>query len=586
MSDAGTGPAVAPQPQTGIEGFWGAARALDEARRWIDVGQPVRAEELCRQILRAQPTHPDALHLLGSLLLGRQPLDLAEALLRRAVEVNPLVPAYHVDLGRAYRIQGMPDEALASFQRAYALSPDPGLRIKMALLLPVVAKSRNDLLAWRARLEREIDALTADRVTLDDPIAQGGLPAFHLAYHGLSDRHLQEKLARFYLTACPSLAWTAPHCRPGDRRSPHGERFRIGFASALFRFHTIAKVTQGIIEKLARDRFHVTVFEYGSLDDWSQRIAERADHSVQLTGSLAEMRQAIAREQLDLLFYPDIGMNPVTYFLAFARLAPVQCVSWGHPETTGIPGIDYYLSSVDLEPEGSAAEYSERLATLDHLPTYYYRPAVPADELGHQRFRFDDRRRLYVYPQMLFKLHPDFDPILGDILRRDPGGNLIVLDGTEQRESHLATLFRERFARVNPDVADRLVVRPFLNGADFLRLLAVADVLLDPPYFGGGNTTLEALAVGTPIVTWPGPFARGRTTFACFRRMGIMDGVVSTLDDYAERAVRIATDRGWRDGIRDRILARNTVIYEDSGAIREIETFFAQAIATRQNTSY
>ncbi len=40
---------------------------------------------------------------------------------------------------------------------------------------------------------------------------------------------------------------------------------------------------------------------------------------------------------LDILFYPDLGMTPLTYFLAFARLAPVQCVSWGHPVTTGIP---------------------------------------------------------------------------------------------------------------------------------------------------------------------------------------------------------------------------------------------------------
>ena len=38
-------------------------------------------------------------------------------------------------------------------------------------------------------------------------------------------------------------------------------------------------------------------------------------------------------------------MSPITYFLAYARLAPIQITSWGQTETTGIDTIDYFLSS-------------------------------------------------------------------------------------------------------------------------------------------------------------------------------------------------------------------------------------------------
>lgn len=39
---------------------------------------------------------------------------------------------------------------------------------------------------------------------------------------------------------------------------------------------------------------------------------------------LDKARAAVAREELDILVYPDVGMESLTYLMAFARLAPVQ----------------------------------------------------------------------------------------------------------------------------------------------------------------------------------------------------------------------------------------------------------------------
>ena len=69
---------------------------------------------------------------------------------------------------------------------------------------------------------------------------------------------------------------------------------------------------------------------------------------------LKQAQELIAAYEPDILYYPDIGMEPVSYFLAFARLAPVQCACWGHPVTSGIPNIDYFLSWSIHEPAGSA----------------------------------------------------------------------------------------------------------------------------------------------------------------------------------------------------------------------------------------
>ena len=91
-----------------------------------------------------------------------------------------------------------------------------------------------------------------------------------------------------------------------------------------------------------------------------------------------------------------------------------------------------------------------------------------------------------------------------------------------------------RLTRAAPDVAPRIVLLPALNRTDFVALLAASDVMLDPLHYSGGNTSLEAFSVGTPIVTWPGAFMRGRHTHGFYRLMGLDDCVA-----------RDAADSGW-----------------------------------------
>lgn len=67
--------------------------------------------------------------------------------------------------------------------------------------------------------------------------------------------------------------------------------------------------------------------------------------TLKITDRLLEAQARIAELELDVLVYLDIGMEPMSYFLGLARLARAQCVLPGHPVTTGISTIDYFLSS-------------------------------------------------------------------------------------------------------------------------------------------------------------------------------------------------------------------------------------------------
>jgi predicted O-linked N-acetylglucosamine transferase (SPINDLY family) len=288
------------------------------------------------------------------------------------------------------------------------------------------------------------------------------------------------------------------------------------------------------------------------------------------------MRSRIAALNLDVLMLADVGMNTTTYTLAFSRMAPVQCVTWGHPVTTGNASVDYFISSELLETPEADAHYSERLVRLSNLGTYYYRPDPPPLSRTREYFGLDPARHVYLCPQTLFKLHPEFDPLVAEILRRDPLGDLVLLEG---RHAAWTQLVRERFARTMPDVAERVRFLPPWPRGDFMHLNRLADVSLDTLHFGGGNTTYEALAVGTPVVTLPGPFMRSRIALALYRKMNLLDCVAQSAEQYVELAVRLGTDPDARRDMSQRIEKASGALFEDPAEVREFERFLPWAAA-------
>jgi predicted O-linked N-acetylglucosamine transferase (SPINDLY family) len=265
-------------------------------------------------------------------------------------------------------------------------------------------------------------------------------------------------------------------------------------------------------------------------------------------------------------------MDALTYTLAFSRMAPIQCATWGHPVTTGSPTMDYFVSSELLEVTHADTHYTEKLIRLPSLGTYYYRPRITEAIKSRRDLGLSDNRNLYVCPQTLFKFHPEFDEILAQILRRDPRGELVLIEG---RTANWTRLLRDRFARVMPDVAERVRWLPVLANQDFLQLLKVADAVLDPPHFGGGNSSYEALAVGAPVVTLPGEYLRSRITRALYAKMEITDLIADSHEQYVALALRLATDADFRTGIAHGISNHSQRLFEDVCEIGDLANALA-----------
>ncbi|HEC14118.1 MAG TPA: hypothetical protein ENI72_00025 [Rhodospirillales bacterium] len=525
--------------------------------------------ERLRSALKERPNDAGLLAGLGKLLRVAGNTEKAKRRLSLAIALDPTQIEPLLVLGNTHLRECETNRALACFGLAQTYSPQDWLRFKMAVSIPPLVQSLAHIAVLREGLGRALGALSKLSLRVKNP-PYDGASLFYLAYYGQDDKSLYEAFANLHLRFDPDLAGVAPHCikpRPRDDEP----RIKVGFISTFFYEHSIGRLTRGIIEGLDREKFHVTVVMVSHAKDaLTDIIARSADRALEIPRDLDRARLVVAKEELDVIVYPDIGMDSLTYCLACARLAPVQCLTWGHPVTSGIPSLDYFVSAEDLETEGSEDHYSEALYKLKCLGTYYYRPESPKKK-KRSDFGLKGSPHYYFVPQYLFKIHPEFDLLIAAILDGDPKGRVLFIDGIEGAWKNF---LRARFQKTIPGVADRIDFTPWRPQRDFLALMANTTVVLDIPHFNGGNTTIEAFFAGVPVVTMPTRFARGRFSAAIMKQIGLDECIAETPKDYVDLAVRIGTDLKYRKSLRAKIRKRIDGIFENDEAIREWERFF------------
>jgi predicted O-linked N-acetylglucosamine transferase (SPINDLY family)/MoaA/NifB/PqqE/SkfB family radical SAM enzyme len=491
----------------------------------------------------------------------------------------------HPDLLRAanlLRIGGRQELTIDLLQARLARQPnDLGARLTLAMArLAVVHRSQQDIAGRRAAYTEDLSALSAlTEVAEDQARAQGAAQVgtakpFYLAYQGQDDRDLQLMYGAIVSRLMAST-------RPVPKFAPPSTgRFRVGFATAYFHLHSVSKLFGGWITELDRQRFEIFGYHLGEGEDaTSMALAAGCAHFRRGPRNDDAWAQAIAEDGLHALIYPEIGMHPAAVRLAARRLAPLQCVAWGHPVTTGLPELDVFLSSALMEPPDGADHYTERLVTLPNLSICYTPMAAGKGGVSRAGLGFSERDIVYLCCQSLFKYHPHDDRLLADIAAQVPGARFVFIGDINQNSG--AACLRDRlcaaFATARLDAQHHLrFVRP-VAADDFPSLLSSCDVYLDSLGWSGGNTTLEALCCDLPVVTMPGRFMRGRHSTAILRMMGMEAWIATTPVEYVAKAVALA-DPKTRGGARLDIQRNKHRLFRDLTPIRALETFLAQEI--------
>lgn len=540
------------------------------AGAWHRAGRLEQAMECYRALLAIDPENADALNGMGAIHYSIRDYSGAVASYRCALRVRPESVDTLNNLGDACQAMGDTPAARESYRQALALQPGNSLwALRLAGLCPAVADSLEEIGGYRDSLAGELERQAAAGLsaTPEDIMQAGVYPSYSLMYHGRDDRPLREAYARVLAPCFPAM----PAAQSTGRR-------RIGLVVTRMHEGIFLRSLRGVLQRMDPGAFELVVIcqQEGEAKIRGRLGGDRIQVLV-MPERIDAVVELLRRERFDILYYWEVATDVLNYCLPFYRLAPIQCTSWGIQVTTGIANMDYYLSSRLVEPVGAPAHYTEQLLCADTLLTYQYRMELSESAKRREDFGFGSRQHLYLFPQQVGKFHPDFDAVVAGILRRDPQGLLVILS---DRWEYNAGRLRDRLQRCAGDVMERIRFLPRLEHADYLGLVAAADVLLDPPGYGGVNSSYDGFSLGKPVVTVESGYHIGRYTAGCYRKMGLPEYIAPSLDGYADMAVRLGTEPDWHEHVCARIREAGELLFEDLQAVREHERLFNELLET------
>jgi len=514
--------------------------------------------------------------------------DALITLCRQGIALFPTASHLHIHLIRVLQATNQTTAAIAQATQSAQQFPDNvWFKMQQHLLLPVLYETEAAIADDRQRFSEGLDTLIRETVLTDPTVQKAALSAisqhtnFFLAYQNGNDLELQKRYGQWVhqIMAANYPQWVEPRSLP-----PVTGKIRIGYVSGCLRDHTIGKLILGWFRHHNREQFQIHAYHLFDIDDaLSQTFRQHCDAFHQIPDQLEAACKQILADQPHILVFPEIGMQPIMTQLAALRLAPVQCASWVHPVTSGLPTIDYFLSSDLMEPDHANQHYGEALIRLPKIGIAFAKPDVPAPTLGRAAFQLREDAVVYLACQSLFKYPPSQDRVFAAIARRVPNAQFVFIN---RPNAAVADQFQARlqraFAAVDLDSQQFCVMLPSQTQTEYWNLNQVSDVFLDSFGWSGGHTTLEAIACGLMIVTCPGEFMRGRHSDAILKMLGITETIAQTEAEYIEIAVRLGIDPHWRSHVVHRMTDRHHYLYDDPTCVRALEGFYQQAVKRLQ----
>jgi len=306
-----------------------------------------------------------------------------------------------------------------------------------------------------------------------------------------------------------------------------------------------------------KERFHVVGVCYSNqlgpgMRSCFDEIIEYPGDDYLLT--IKKTAEEILKRDPDIVYHLGVGMSAHTIALASLRLAPVQCVSFGHTATTMSPVIDYMILPEDFI--GSPDVYSETLITVPpkSMPYEPRRDAESVIEAARARKEKEDKpagKVRVAIPASVMKLNPRFFSALADMAKA----------AENEIEFHFFPLAAVGVAHLDlrRRIADWLptaVVHPEAPYPIYMDWMGQCDFFVCPFPYGNMNSIIDAVRLGLPGVCLDGAEAHAHADLAFFARMGLPDELgAATIEDYVKAGARLADDWEWRRKCRDLALS-------------------------------
>ena len=578
----------------------------------LRAGDAAAAERLFRDVLEANPAHPEALNGMGLVALQTGHEVEAIGLLSRALEAGGERFEVLANLASAYSADDRPKEALPLLRRALAAKPDAfGLHNNLAVALqklgrleeaeaavrraialnadhagshynlgqileakgwfeaaaaqyrrlleiePRHAAARAQLAHALVQLGRADEGLALLEEMLsagrEDPVARS---TYLLSLH-YSTRRSAAEISQAHSNLAVRLETSLKRLSPAPPPRAGG-RLRVGYLSPDFRRHSVAFFFEPLLAHHDRERFEVFCYHGNTFsDEMTGQLKSLAEHWVEC-GRLddAALAARIVQDRIDVLVDlagPTAGGRMGVFAM---KPAPVQAAWLGYPAATGLATIDARISDARADPQDAPRAGAERIV---RLPESYFCYAPPREAPPVAK------------PPILKKGFPTFGSfnalakvsdeciaLWAGVLARVPRSRLLLkAKALNEPAAHESTAARFAAHGVG---AERLVLRRWTaKAADHLAAYREVDIALDTFPYNGATTTCDALWMGVPVVSLAGERHAARMGLSILSAAGRAEWCVREPARFAEIAASLAEDPSSlgeiRSAMRERLRA-------------------------------
>ena len=544
-----------------------------------------KLKEAKLSLLKAIELNPDfaQAHLnLGIILKDLNQLKEAELSLLKAIKISPNFAQAHSNLGTILIAQGKIIDAYKYFSYASNYAPNNIFYfINSNLRLSPIMENNIQIDSERSRFKKEINNLkNNEKMQYEDPKSFSS-SIFYLAYQNrLDDREILESFAEA-ISKKNGMILNRFSNKKYLIASSKRKNLKIGVCSMFLRSnHSVGKCFINVLKDLARTDIDMTLyivpektntFSMKEINDSFQKI-------VYLPNCPQMAAKKIVSHQLDLIFYPDIGMDSFSYILALSRLALVQVNGLGHGSTSGIKNIDFYITHRG-EPRESDINYTETLQRFRRLPFNFDYPKINESNITLKNV-INAPNNFYIgLIQSLFKIHPSYDEILESILLKIKNAYLVLITDKTDKYKYRFKSLQDRWRKKNKLLIDRSIFLDNMGTDDFLHITRSCDIMLDPFYFGGGVTFYEAMAYGIPFITYPHN-QKVNIVSAGYKQMKIKNPPIAySPEDYINWCILYSRDKVLLESTKKEFKKQaRKYLFNDNEIYKDYYEFFKEAV--------
>ena len=315
---------------------------------------------------------------------------------------------------------------------------------------------------------------------------------------------------------------------------------------SIYRTHSTSMIA-------ARERFYLIGVGNDAVDEAGKAVFDefRILEGNNVVSKLDNLKDICEKNGAAVLYMPSIGMDLTTIFASNTRLAPVQVIALGHPATTHSDFIEYVI--VEDDYVGSEKCFSEQLLRLpkDALP---YVPSALAPQHVEYRLRENPEVVNIGIASTTMKLNPYFLAALKAI--RDRANVKVHFHFALGQSSGVTHPYVERF--IKSYLGNDATAHPHAPYDQYLRILHNCDMMVNPFPFGNTNGIIDMVTLGLVGVCKTGAEVHEHIDEGLFKRLGLPEWLIAnTVDEYVERAIRLAENHQERLALRRHIIENN-----------------------------